>query len=66
VRAIEAAVAALAATPPPPPSVTLGGVLALLDPAQVADAIVTSLGPEVSQEVVTALQALLAAPPPAA
>jgi ABC-type glycerol-3-phosphate transport system substrate-binding protein len=74
VRAIEAAIAALSVTPPPPPppppaasaaSTAVAGVLAGLDPAQVADAIATSLGPEASQQVVTALQARLAAAPPA-
>jgi hypothetical protein len=70
VRAIEAAIAALPVTPPPPPPGTAGtasaavaGALTGLDPAQVADAIATSLGPEASQQVVTALQARLAAPP---
>jgi hypothetical protein len=76
VRAIEAAIAALPVTPPPaspPPAASTGsasspaiaGVLAGLDPAQLADAIATSLGPEASQQVVTALQARLAAAPPA-
>jgi ABC-type glycerol-3-phosphate transport system substrate-binding protein len=74
VRAIEAAIAALSVTPPPPPPATsaastastaVAGVLAGRDPAQVADAIVTSLGPEAGQQVVTALQARLAAAPPA-
>jgi hypothetical protein len=75
VRAIEAAIAALSATPPPPPpaasatsaasaaSTAVAGILTGLDPAQVADAIATSLGPEASQQVVTALQARLGAPP---
>jgi hypothetical protein len=74
VRAIEAAIAALSVTPPPPPppdtagtaSAAVGGALTGLDPAQVADAIATSLGPEASQQVVTALQARLAAAPPPA
>jgi hypothetical protein len=76
VRAIEAAIAALSVTPPPPPpadtagtasatSAAAAGALTGLDPAQVADAIATSLGPEASQQVVTALQARLAAAPPA-
>jgi hypothetical protein len=73
VRAIEAAIAALSVTPPPPDtagsasaaSLAVAGALAGLDPAQVADAIATSLGPEASQRVVTALQARLAAAPPA-
>jgi hypothetical protein len=40
------------------------GVLAGLDPASLADAIATSLGPEIGQQVVDALQARLAAPAP--
>jgi hypothetical protein len=40
------------------------GVLAGLDPASLADAIATSLGPEIGQQVVDALSARLAAPAP--
>ena len=62
VRAIEAAVAVVAAQTAPSTGAALAGALAGLSPAQLADEIATSLGPDVSQQVVTALQARLAAP----
>jgi hypothetical protein len=65
VRTIEAAIAALAAGSGPPSSSGIAAVLAGLDPTALADAIATNLGPETGQQVVTALQARLAAPPPA-
>jgi hypothetical protein len=62
VRAIEQAVAAVAAKTGASTSTVIAAVLSGLDPAQLADAIATNLGPDVGQQVVTALQARLAAP----
>jgi hypothetical protein len=63
VRAIEASVAAVAAKSGVNTAQVIAGVLAGLAPAELADAIATSLGPDLGQEVVSALQERLAAPP---
>jgi hypothetical protein len=63
VRALEVAIAAVASKTGADTKAVIAGVLKGLDPAGLADAIATSLGPEVGQQVVTALQQRLAAPP---
>jgi hypothetical protein len=65
VRAVEQAVAAIAAKSGVQTSQVIAGVLAGLAPAQLADAIAANLGPDLGQQVVTALQERLAAPPAA-
>lgn len=65
-RVIEQAIAAVAAKVGVGTSAVVAGVLAGLDPDQLADAIATSLGPDIGQQVVSALQTRLAAPKSAA
>ncbi|HUZ22973.1 MAG TPA: hypothetical protein VMV07_04325 [Streptosporangiaceae bacterium] len=62
VRVIEQGVAALAVKAGADPSTVIAGVLPALNPAQLADVIATSLGPEAGQRVIAALQERLAPP----
>jgi hypothetical protein len=63
VRFIEDAVAGVSAKVGADPPTAAAAVLAGLSPADIASAIATSLGPDIGQQVVTALQERLAAPP---
>lgn len=63
VRALEVSVAAVASKTGADTKAVIAGVLKGLNPATLADAIATSLGPEIGQQVVTALQQRLATPP---
>lgn len=61
-RALQGQVGQLAAKAGVDTAAVIDGIIKGLDPAELADAIATSLGADVGQEVVTALQQRLAAP----